>query len=203
MFSALKYDKMSDVDAKSTLLESDYLPRKVDAEFRSWKRRDHLFCMHQPELPIKGNVDSGVFKVYYPDTGLLLASLDEEAALDFKVNRNFHTYKGGIAENIVAEAIVKSGKPLGYFKRENSTLELDFLLRTADALVPVEVKSSNNNAKSLKTAIASAAYPDIRFGIKLVAGNIGHENAIYTFPRFCAFLLPRFLADAKDLAAKI
>jgi len=80
------------------------------------------FCMHQPELPIKGNVDTGVFKVYFPDTGLLLASLDEEAALDFKVNRNFHTYKGGIAENIVAESIVKSGKPLGYFKRENSTL---------------------------------------------------------------------------------
>ena len=40
-----------------------------------------------------------------------------------------------------------------------------------------------------------AALPMIpqRFGIKLIGGNIGHENDIYTFPYFCTFLVRDFL----------
>ena len=36
-------------------------------------------------------------------------------------------------------------------------------------------------------------YPDIKFGIKFVNGNIGFQDNIYTFPYFCAFLLRRYL----------
>ena len=152
-----------------------------------------------PELPIKGNLDSAVYKVYVPDTGLLLSSLDDETVLDFKVNRNIHTYKGGLAENIVAEAFCKAGKPLCYYKKDNSTLEMDFFLRTADGLVPVEVKATNGRAKSLATLIGSGHYEDIRFGVKLIRGNIGGVNNVRTFPHFCAFLLPRLLADVPSL----
>jgi predicted AAA+ superfamily ATPase len=81
-----------------------------------------------PELPVKGNMDSAAYKVYVPDTGLLLSSLDDETVLDFKMNRNIHTYKGGLAENIVAEAFYKVGKPLCYYKKGSSTLEMDFFL---------------------------------------------------------------------------
>ena len=152
-----------------------------------------------PELPIKGNLDSAVYKVYVPDTGLLLSSLDDETVLDFKMNRNIHTYKGGLAENIVAEAFCKAGKPLCYYKKGNSTLEMDFFLRTADGLVPVEVKATNGRAKSLATLIGSGHYEDIRFGVKLIRGNIGGVNNVRTFPHFCAFLLPRLLADVPSL----
>ena len=62
----------------------------------------------------------------------MLASLDDEVVDDFKANRNIHTYKGGIVENLVAEAILKTGKPLCYFKKENATLEMDFFLRITD-----------------------------------------------------------------------
>ena len=36
-------------------------------------------CLGYPELPLKGNVDEGKFKLYYSDTGLLISALDEEA----------------------------------------------------------------------------------------------------------------------------
>ena len=147
--------------------------------------------MQFPELPIKGNVHSDVFKLYMADTGLLVSMLDEESALDFKMNRNFGTYRGGLVENIVAEAFRKAGKELVYFKRDDSTLEEDFFLRTADSLVPVEVKARGGSAKSLKTLIASEHYWDIRFGVKLHGGNIGFMGNVWTFPLFCAFLLPR------------
>ena len=37
------------------------------------------YCLNQPELPLKGNYDSKLYKIYFKDTGLLIASLDEEA----------------------------------------------------------------------------------------------------------------------------
>jgi hypothetical protein len=38
-------------------------------------------------------------------------------------------------------------------------------------------------------------YPDIRFGVKLHTGNIGFSDGIWTFPLFCAFLLPDVLSQ--------
>ena len=151
------------------------------------------YCMLSPELPLGGNYDDSKYKLYFRDTGLLIAMLDDESQEDLRVNKNMNVYKGGLFESIVGEALVKSGCKLYYYKRENSTLEEDFFLRTRDSLVPVEVKASNNRSKSLSTLIGSEKYPDIRFGIKLINGNIGFENNIFTFPHFCAFLLKSFL----------
>ena len=153
------------------------------------------YCMMSPELPLGGNYDDSRYKLYFKDTGLLIAMLDEESQEDLRVNKNMNIYKGGLYESIVGEALVKSGCKLYYYKRENSTLEEDFFLRTRDSLVPVEVKASNNKSKSLSTLIGSEKYPDIRFGIKLINGNIGFENNIYSFPHFCAFLLKPFLKN--------
>lgn len=153
------------------------------------------YCMMSPELPLGGNYDDSRYKLYFKDTGLLIAMLDEESQEDLRVNKNMNVYKGGLFESIVGEALVKSGSKLYYYKRENSTLEEDFFLRTRDSLVPVEVKASNNKSKSLSTLIGSEKYPDIRFGIKLINGNIGFENNIYSFPHFCVFLLKSFLRD--------
>ena len=153
------------------------------------------YCMLSPELPLGGNYDDSKYKLYFRDTGLLIAVLDDESQEDLRVNKNMNVYKGGLFESIVGEALVKSGCKLYYYKRENSTLEEDFFLRTRDSLVPVEVKASNNRSKSLSTLIGSEKYPDIRFGIKLINGNIGFENNIFTFPHFCAFLLKSFLRN--------
>ena len=153
------------------------------------------YCMLSPELPLGGNYDDSKYKLYFRDTGLLIAMLDDESQEDLRVNKNMNVYKGGLFESIVGEALVKSGCKLYYYKRKNSTLEEDFFLRTRDSLVPVEVKASNNRSKSLSTLTGSEKYPDIRFGIKLINGNIGFENNIFTFPHFCAFLLKSFLRN--------
>ena len=152
-------------------------------------------CLDFPELPLGGNYDPDVFKLYFSDTGLLVAMLDEESQDDLRANKNLGVYKGGLYENIVAEALTKAGCSLYYYRREDSTLEEDFFLRTASDLIPVEVKAKSGRSKSLRTLIDSSHYPDIRYGFKLSMNNIGHENRIYTFPYFCAFLLKRFLAS--------
>ena len=151
------------------------------------------YCLHYPELPIKGNYDDSKFKLYYPDTGLLVSSLDEEAQEDLRANRNLGVYKGALYENFVAEAFLKQGLGLYYFKKENSTLEEDFFVRDRSHLIPVEVKSNGNRSKSLRQLIKSENYSDITFGIKLGDFNVGFENDIYTFPYFCSFLMKRYL----------
>ena len=108
---------------------------------------------------------------------------------------NLGTWKGGLFENIVAEALVKSGAEIAYFKKENATLEMDFLLRAGNDLVPVEVKAENARAKSLRTLIDSDHYKDIRWGVKLVHGDVGFENSILTIPHWAAFWLRRLLKE--------
>ena len=151
------------------------------------------YCMNYPELPLKGNFDETKYKIYFADSGLLVAMLDEEAQEDLRANRNLGVYKGALYENIVGEALRKSGYGLYYYKKEDSTLEEDFFVRTAQDLIPVEVKATNGRAKSLKTLINSDKYEDVHYGIKFIGGNIGYDNGIYTFPYFCAFLLKRYL----------
>ena len=151
------------------------------------------YCLNFPELPLKGNADIEKYKLYFADMGLLIACLDKESQQDLRVNKNLGTYKGALYENIAANCLVKQGYDLYYYKKEDSRLEQDFFVRTISCLVPVEVKATNGKAKSLSSLIKSDKYPDIKWGIKFINGNIGFANNIYSFPFICAFLLKKFL----------
>ena len=151
------------------------------------------YCMDFPELPLGGNYDPDVFKLYFADTGLLVSMLDDESQEDLRANKNLGVYKGALYENMIGEALVKQGYKLYYYRREDSTLEEDFFIRSASSLIPLEVKARSGRAKSLSTLIKSDRYPDISYGFKLSYNNIGHDAAIYTFPYFCAFLMKRFM----------
>ncbi len=155
------------------------------------------YCLSNPELPLKGNYDTDTYKVYYHDTGLLIASLDEEAQEDLRANKNFGTYKGAIYENIVGEMLRKSGyEQLYYYKNDSPALEMDFFVRDSDSLVPVEVKAKDGATASLNHLIDWHSYPDVSYGIKFGYKNIGWGGKFYTFPYFLTFLLRRFLKEA-------
>jgi predicted AAA+ superfamily ATPase len=155
------------------------------------------YCLHRPELPLKGNYDPKLYKLYFRDTGLLIASLDEEAQEDLRANKNLGTYKGAIYENIVADMLVKQGYSLYYYRSDKPMLEMDFFVRDADSLIPVEVKAVDGATPSLNQLLTSDRYPDIRYGIKLGYKNIGFNGRFYTFPYFLTFLLKRFIAERR------
>lgn len=155
------------------------------------------YCLNQPELPLKGNYDPKLYKIYFKDTGLLIASLDEEAQEDLRANKNLGTYKGAIYENIVGDMLAKQGYRLFYYRSERPALEMDFFVRDADSLVPVEVKASDGATASLNNLLKTGRYPDVKYGIKLGYKNIGFNGKFYTFPYFLTFLLKRFLSERK------
>lgn len=154
------------------------------------------YCLNNVELPLKGNYDPDFYKIYYHDTGLLIASLDEEAQDDLRVNRNFGTYKGAVYENVVGEMLRKSGyEQLYFYKHDNPAVEMDFFVRDADSLIPVEVKAKDGATASLNNLIKWDSYPEVKYGIKFGYKNIGWNGSFYTFPYFLAFLLKRFLKE--------
>ncbi len=154
-------------------------------------------CMSSPELPLKGNYNPDNYKIYFRDTGLLIGSLDDEVQNDLRSNKNFNTYKGAIYENIVADMLTKQGYELFFYRNEKSTLEMDFFVRDANSLVPVEVKANDASTASLNSLINKDAYEDIKYGIKLANKNIGFNGKFYTIPYFMAFMLKRFLSEKK------
>lgn len=155
------------------------------------------YCLNQPELPLKGNYDPKMYKIYFKDTGLLIASLDEEAQEDLRANKNLGTYKGAIYENIVGDMLVKQGYRLFYYHSDKPALEMDFFIRDADSLIPVEVKANDGATASLNRLLTDDKYNDVKYGIKLGYRNIGFNGKFYTFPYFLTFLLKRFVAERK------
>lgn len=155
------------------------------------------YCLNLPELPLKGNYDPKLYKIYFKDTGLLIASLDEEAQEDLRTNRNLGTYKGAIYENVVGDMLTKQGYQLYYYNRDKPALEMDFFVRDANSLIPVEVKATDGATASLNNLLKEDKYPDVKYGIKLGYKNIGFNGRFYTFPYFLTFLLKRFLSERK------
>ncbi len=153
------------------------------------------YCMSTPELPLKGNYNPDNYKLYFRDTGLLIGALDEEVQEDLRLNKNFNTYKGAIYENIVADMLVKQGCQLYFYKNEKGTIEMDFFVRDADSLIPVEVKANDSSTASLNALIEKDVYADIKYGIKLANKNIGFNGKFYTIPYFLGFMLKRFLKE--------
>ncbi len=155
------------------------------------------YCLEECSLPLKGNYNPDNYRLYFSDTGLLIASLDEEAQDDLRKSKNFNTYKGAIYENIISDMLVKEGYDLYFYKNEKGTTKMDFFIRDKNSLIPVEVKSNDNSTVSLNNLIDSDNYKDIKYGIKLCNKNIGFNGKFYTFPYFMTFLLKRYLKERK------
>lgn len=157
------------------------------------------YSMEVCELPLKGNYNPDNYRLYFADTGLLIASLDNEAQEDLRNNQNFNTYKGAIYENIVGDMLVKEGYDLYFYKNEKGTIEMDYFIRDKNSLIPVEVKANDSSTPSLNKLIESDNYKDIKYGIKLCNKNIGFDGKFYTFPYFLTFLLKRYISETKNI----
>ncbi|TVP94117.1 MAG: ATP-binding protein [Acholeplasmatales bacterium] len=151
------------------------------------------YKLNSVSLPLKGNYDESFYKIYMKDTGLLVSMLDEESQLDLRANKNLGVYKGALYENMMAEAFEKSGLELYYYKNETSTLEIDFLVRSKDDIIAIEVKAKDGRSKSLKALLSNDKYPEVRKGFTLADKNIGYHEQFYTFPYFLSFLIKDYI----------
>ena len=142
------------------------------------------------ELPLDGNAEEDVFKVYMCDCGLFVSMLEDGTQYDI-LQGNLYGYKGAIFENLIADIFGKMGRKLYYF-RKDSGLEVDFVIRYQGQCTLVEVKAATGNTKSTKTILQHPEKYHVASAIKLGDYNVGRAGQMLTLPLYMAFLLKTF-----------
>lgn len=114
-----------------------------------------LYRCTTPEMPLKFYEDFNAFKLYLLDVGLLGALSGATPAQMIVNNDVFKEFKGAFTENYVLQQIIPNKfLSVNYFSKDNSKVEIDFLIQTYTRLIPVEVKAEENvKSKSLKQFI--------------------------------------------------
>lgn len=139
------------------------------------------------ELPLDGNAEQNIFKVYMRDMGLFVAMLEDGTQFDI-LQGNLFGYKGAIFESLIADIFAKMGRKLYYYHKD-SGLEVDFVIRYKGECVLVEVKANSGNTKSTKTILNHPEKYHVNSAIKLGDYNIGRSDKILTLPLYMSFLL--------------
>jgi len=138
------------------------------------------------KLPLSAYKDTSNFKIYMADVGLLIPFLDDNNKDNIYFD-NFDIYKGAIIENYLADVLYKKGYQL-YFYKPTQELEIDFIYTIDSNIIPIECKTSNNKSKSLSTLLYKYDF-DLKYGIKLINGNIGIKDKIISIPLSFAIFL--------------
>ncbi len=111
-----------------------------------------------PTIPLAMYENVNAFKLFLHDVGLLGALAKMPARLMLVNNDVFKEAKGAFAENYVLQQLLNRSRrdmSVYYFSKENSSLEIDFLVQVGERIIPVEVKAGENvKGKSLRTFIS-------------------------------------------------
>ncbi|MDR0309387.1 MAG: ATP-binding protein [Candidatus Methanoplasma sp.] len=148
---------------------------------------DYCYNLQEPAAPLASHMRPDVFKVYMHDTGLLLSMMEPGARIAM-LDGDIKIKKGGIAENLTAEALSKKGIVLTYFEKKGR-LEVDFILNLDGTVTALEVKSGNNRQSKSLDVVMSEKY-NVGRGIKLENTNIYvDEDGVEHYPLFAAAFL--------------
>lgn len=140
----------------------------------------------EAKIPLSLYEQADSFKIYYSDVGLLCqksGTLPQDILVSSPISDRA---RGLLAENYVAEQLAALDKKLNYWE-SNGKAEVDFVLRSGDCIIPLEVKSSDNvRSKSLKLFVERYS-PE--YSIRLSTKNFGFENNIKSIPLYAIFCL--------------
>lgn len=147
---------------------------------------DFAYNVNSPWFPFKAHVKEDQFRVYLCDIGLLVAMYGYQLKIALLSDALEGPAKGGIYESLVADILAKRGEELYYYKKEDSTLEIEFILERDCKLVPVEVKARKGSTRSLNELLKM---DNIERGYKLTAQNTGVVEKKITLPLYMAAII--------------
>ena len=147
---------------------------------------DFAYNVNSPWFPLKAHVKEDQFRVYLCDIGLLVARYGYQLKIALLSDALEGPAKGGIYESLVADILAKRGEELYYYKKEDSTLEIEFILERDCKLVPVEVKARKGSTRSLNELLKM---DNIERGYKLTAQNTGVVEKKITLPLYMAAII--------------
>ena len=161
----------------------DYMPAV------KWLKKAQLVypssSLSRVEIPLSMYTEQSAERFYLYDIGLFfnLAAGDSELLRNTILSKEWKgAAKGRFYEALAADLLHKNGYALYYYDIPQK-MEIDFILETDDALIPIEIKSGNNKARSLIKLMAST---ELQKGIKFTESSAGEADGIATLPLFMA-----------------
>lgn len=124
--------------------------KKVRIVVKAYNTREISFPLEGVKIPTE-------FKFFYIDTGLMISQLGDEVPQEI-LKGNISSYKGAIAENMVASAFATNGIALYYFYAPSGSHELDFLFEKSGEgfitlpLYAIGLIELNNEQRIVETA---------------------------------------------------
>ncbi len=152
-----------------------------------WLLRADIVHLSKLVTDVKFDLDDysrdDFFRVYTTDLSLLLAMKDFSLKQQIVENTLTGSWKGGIYECAIADALYKKGYQLYFYKNGTTKKEIDVIIQKDGQPLPIEVKSGNARATSLKFMMKNNE--NIPYGYKFVDGNIGvSDENIITMPLY-------------------
>lgn len=142
--------------------------------------------VNEAYIPLLAYEMDDQFKLYLNDTGLLLYLYGPETKLAILNNTLKGNAKGGIYENIISESLLKRGYKLYYYKTQNSSMEIEFVIEKNGEVIPIEVKAGNDSTPSLNSFINKY---HTKVSYKFVNGNVGFLDGKKTLPHYMVMFI--------------
>ena len=153
-----------------------------------------------PSAAFNFGVTAPAFKCYLSDTGLLVSlAFSDRLYLENELYRavlrdQLQVNEGMLVENVVAQCLKANGHRAYFYVERNpatrkTTMEIDFLIRQAKKIIPIEVKSSG--ASSIKSLQRFKEKFGKRIGQAIVLhhGEIKRQDDVWYLPYYMATLL--------------
>lgn len=145
-----------------------------------------VYNVSNPILPLDAYSKEDYFKIYLNDIGLICAMYGFDIKAPILENSLSGSAKGGIYENLICDILTKRGYKLHFYKNDDNTQELEFLITQNSKIIPIEVKAGNSASVSLNNFIIKYKPP---YAYKLITGNIGVSKTKITLPLYMAMFI--------------
>lgn len=152
-----------------------------------------------PTIPLKDYEDVSSFKLYMLDCGLL-GALSNTPPVSLLLPSTMKERKGSFTENFVCTQMqTLPDATITYYSRDDSQLEIDFVIQLTDMVIPIEVKAEENlKAKSLMTFVRS--HPGLH-GVRFSMSDYREQDSLTNVPLYAAsiYLKDRMEKRQKDI----
>lgn len=151
---------------------------------------NYCYNLSALRFPLPAYVREDQFRIYMGDIGLLVSMYGFEMKAALLDDVLSGPAKGGVYENLMADILHKKKYPLYFFKKDDSTVEIEFVLTSGAHPLPIEVKAKSGRTQSLNTVLS---WEGIEAGYKFGNCNVGVEGNKITMPLYLAIFLLRIL----------
>jgi predicted AAA+ superfamily ATPase len=150
----------------------------------------------KPAQPIKSYMNTGAFKLFLCDIGLLSAMSALDAKIILESDALFTEFKGALTEQYACQEMkLLKNAEIAYWANSGATAEVDFVLQLDSKIMPIEVKAATNlKAKSL-TVYREKFKPEVE--IRTSLADYKKTGRLIDLPLYALGELERVIENAE------